>query len=501
MERIYLEIESEIFFRVIADYSILNELSEVFMFRPPNFQFNPKFKNKMWDGYIRLFNPRRGILHTGFYYRLLEFAELRGYEVVLRTDSFLNDTKITPSEIKDFIKELKVPFEPRDYQISYLVNAINENKSISLSPTSSGKSFIQYVLAMFYYKTFGHRVLMIVPNISLVNQMYSDFISYGCDENLLYKIKGGVDKSNVQQPIVISTWQSLVKLDEEWFYPFHALFGDEVHLFAAKSLTSIIEKMHNAKYRHGFSGTIPEDSKIHEMVLEGLFGKTSKYISTKELIDSGYAASLKVKSIVLNYSPETRKAYSDLMKSVKDKKKKYAAEKEFIASNVKRNNFLRNLVFSLENQNNLILFDMIDKHGKILKDLFEHPDRNLHFIYGGTKDVIREDLRKIVDNDETRNHNILASYGVFAQGVSIKKIDNIIFASGYKSEVKVLQSIGRSLRKVHGSDVLELATLYDIADDISSKSFENYSIKHFRRRLELYAKENFPFKVYKIDLK
>jgi superfamily II DNA or RNA helicase len=103
----------------------------------------------------------------------------------------------------------------------------------------------------------------------------------------------------------------------------------------------------------------------------------------------------------------------------------------------------------------------------------------------------------LVENDPEKKHDILASYGVFSTGVNIKRLDNVIFASGSKSEIKVLQSIGRSLRKGNGSDK---ATLYDIADDLSIGEFTNYTLNHFRRRIEIYSSEQFEFKIYTIPL-
>jgi superfamily II DNA or RNA helicase len=159
--------------------------------------------------------------------------------------------------------------------------------------------------------------------------------------------------------------------------------------------------------------------------------------------------------------------------------------------------FIRNLVWSLEGQNNLILFDLVEKHGKILEPLLRKEDRQLHFIYGGTKGDEREEIRHLVENDPIKQHNILASYGVFSTGVNLKKLDNVIFASGSKSEIKVLQSIGRTLRKGNDADT---ATLYDISDDLTSGSFTNYTIQHFRKRIEIYSDQQFPFKIYNIDI-
>ena len=124
-------------------------------------------------------------------------------------------------------------------------------------------------------------------------------------------------------------------------------------------------------------------------------------------------------------------------------------------------------------------------------------DRQLHFIYGGTDGEERERIRHLVENDPIKQHDILASYGVFSTGVNLKRLDNVIFASGSKSEIKVLQSIGRALRKGNGADK---ATLYDIADDISSGSFENYTLKHFRKRVEIYGQEQFAIKIYTVEI-
>jgi superfamily II DNA or RNA helicase len=159
--------------------------------------------------------------------------------------------------------------------------------------------------------------------------------------------------------------------------------------------------------------------------------------------------------------------------------------------------FIRNLVWSLEGQNNLILFDLVEKHGKILEPLLRKEDRVLHFIYGGTKGDEREAIRHMVEEDKDKRHDILASYGVFSTGVNLQKLDNVIFASGSKSEIKVLQSIGRTLRKGNDADH---ATLYDIADDLSTGSFQNYTLKHFRKRIEIYGAQEFPFKVYTVDI-
>jgi superfamily II DNA or RNA helicase len=326
--------------------------------------------------------------------------------------------------------------------------------------------------------------------------MAGDFTDYGCQDDI-YTIQGGVDK-NTKAPIVISTWQSLIKQPKDWFRQFGCVMGDEAHTFQAKSLTKIMHNLEDCQYRHGFTGTLKSsESKTHRLVLEGCFGEVKKVVSTKKLMDEGTVANFEVKAIVLNHSNEAKQNFKKAMATVKESVKKWPAEREFIVNHEKRNNFIRNLVWSLKDQNNLILFDLVEKHGKVLAPLLETEGRELHFIYGNTKGEERERIRHLVENDPDKKHNILASYGVFSTGVNIRRLDNVIFASSSKSEIKVLQSIGRSLRKAEDS---QKAVLYDIADDLSVGSYENYTLKHFKQRIEIYSAEEFPFKIFTIDI-
>lgn len=389
---------NEVHMKVTADPGVRQELMNYFSFRPPGYQFVPSFKNKVWDGYVRLYNPMRPLLYSGLVEYVKKFCEDRGYDIEIpaimepRTD-------VPDNYVEELAKEIGAKLAPRDYQIQYVLNALRNNRSLSLSPTSSGKSFIIYLIQQHYYRSFEHRTLIIVPTISLVHQMAGDFMDYGCKEKEIYRIQGGVDK-NTKAPIVISTWQSLLKQPKEWFDQFQVVLGDEAHNFQAKSLTTIMEKLTDAPYRHGFTGTISSESKVHRLVLEGVFGPIRRYVTTKELMDEGTVADFKVKALVLSHPPETRKLFTTALKTLK-KQQRYAAEKTFLFNNDKRNMFIRNLVWSLKGQNNLILFDQIEKHGKILEEMLRRDDRVLHFVHGGVSGEDREAVRKIVENDNT----------------------------------------------------------------------------------------------------
>jgi len=237
--------------RVTADPGIRQELMNYFAFRPEGYQFSPKYKSRVWDGYIRLYNPMKPYLLAGLTEYLKKFCDDRDYDLEIEKD-FNPTEEIHDGYVEELVKEIGAKLKPRDYQIEYVLNALRSNRSLSLSPTSSGKSFIQYLIQQHYYNVYGHRTLIIVPTIGLVHQMAGDFIDYGCDPDTIYKIQGGVDK-NTRKQIVISTWQSLIKQPKEWFDQFRVILGDECHLFAAKSLQTIMSKLDEAYYRHGFT--------------------------------------------------------------------------------------------------------------------------------------------------------------------------------------------------------------------------------------------------------
>jgi superfamily II DNA or RNA helicase len=493
-EIIRVEKINNVHMRVMADPGTLQELSEYFAFRPEGHKFNPKFKAKIWDGYIRLVTPYKPYLYIGLLKQLRDFAETREYK--LQIDPNLESEENVPDDYGyELAKEIGIKLNLRDYQNDYVVNAIRQKRSLSLSPTASGKSLMIYLIQQHYHRAFQHRTLIIVPTISLVHQMAGDFVDYGCDENNIYKIQSGIDKKT-SKPIVVSTWQSLMKQPKEWFDQFRVVIGDEAHLFTGKALQTIMEKCTEAPYRFGFTGTINQESKTHRLVLAGLFGEIKRFVSTKDLIESGNVATFNIKALVLNHPKEIKDSFRSKIKTIQ-KEKRFHAEKEFIINNEKRNLFIRNLTWSLKDQNNLILFELVEKHGKVLEPLLRREDRELHFIYGNTPGDERERIRHLIENDAEKKHDILASYGVFQAGISIKRLDNLILASGSKSEIRILQSIGRTLRKGNGSDD---ATLYDIADDISYGSYINYTLEHFKKRIEIYSSEQFPFRIYNIDL-
>ena len=481
MDLIRVKRYNETYNKIICEPSIAQELSEHFSFYVPGYKFMPSYKNKMWDGKIRLFNYMNCLLYSGLIDYLRDFCEQRGYELVLE-DNF-NDTEFSANECVDFLESLKLTLTPRSYQVEAFIHAVRKNRSLLLSPTASGKSFIIYLLTRYY----ASRTLIIVPTTSLVSQLASDFADYGfASDKYVHRVFSGQDKQT-DKPIVISTWQSIYKLPKEYFEQFDVVIGDEAHLFKAKSLMSIMDKLGKCKYRFGFTGTL-DGTQTHKLVLEGLFGPVKKVTTTHELIKQKHLAEFEIKSIVLNYPDDTKKLIC---------KANYKDEISFLVSHTPRNKFLKNLSLSL-NGNTLLLFQFVDKHGKLLYDMIskEAKDRKVFFVSGSVSGDEREEIRKIVETE--KDSIIVASFGTFSTGVNIKNLHNIIFASPSKSRVRNLQSIGRGLRK---SETKTNSVLYDIADDLSWKSTQNHTLRHYLERIKTYNEEKFSYKVYKVNIK
>lgn len=476
-----------------SDSGAAQELNEFFSFYVPGYKFMPAFRNRMWDGKIRLFQLRDRTLPAGLFYHLSEFCKNRGYILESeKTQYGAPDDRnhITPDSLDDLIQSLNLPFNLRPYQYECVGEALTRKRAILLSPTGSGKSFIIYVILSYYLarlaKTSDTKVLVIVPTTSLVEQMTADFQSYGLPEGLAHKIYSGKDK-NTNSPIIISTWQSIYKLPKVWFEQFGAVFGDEVHGFKSKSLMNIMNKCTEAEYRFGTTGTL-DGSQTHELVLQGLFGKIYKVTTTKKLQDNDTLAKLSIRRLVLEYDESIRKDFG---------KRTYQDEIAFIVEHEKRNNFIKNLALDMKG-NTLVLYNYVEKHGKPIFNLIRdnaNEERKIFFVSGGTDVNDREAIRGIVEKQT--DSIVVASLGTFSTGINIKNLHNIIFASPSKSQIRVLQSIGRGLRK---SDDGRITTLYDISDDISWQKRKNFSLLHSWSRLEIYKKEQFEYKTITVKI-
>ena len=486
MSHLTIEKVNEVYLKITTEPHVEYELRDRFTFEVESKKFMPQYRSRHWNGEIHLYNMKTKRIYVGLLDKIVAFCENNGYTYKFENNKFyglpfeVNDF-VSLGGVKDYMKSI-THFEPRDYQIEAVYDALRYNRKLLISPTASGKSFMIYTIVR-YHVARGNKILLVVPTTSLVEQMYKDFKDYGWDpENHCHRIYAGRERVNTNE-VTITTWQSVYQLDRSFFEEYDVIIGDEAHLFKSKSLVGIMDKLHHAKYRYGFTGTL-DGTQTHKWVLEGLFGPSYKVTGTKKLIDEGHLASLDIQCLVLKYKPKKFDTYED--------------EIQHLISHEMRNKFITNLSCDMKG-NTLVLFSRVESHGAILYEMINNKvseGRNVFFIHGGVGAEDREKVRSITELQ--KDAIIVASYGTFSTGINIKNLHNVIFASPSKSRIRNLQSIGRVLRK--GKDKVS-AKLYDIADDFTINSRKNYTLNHFIERIKIYVSEQFNYDILTIDIK
>lgn len=483
-EIIKIHKHNAVYHKVECSNSVAYEIADLFTFFAHGYRFHPLYKNRVWDGKIRMFSTKTRLLYGGHVEHVRKFCANNGYELQVDEEIELLD-EISLVEAKLFIADLNLPshFETREYQVDYFVHCVRNKRALIISPTGSGKSLNLYFLVRWYQK----KTLIIVDSISLLKQMSSDFREYGFDvDKNIHHLHGGEAEKTSSKWVTLSTWQSCSRQPKSWFDQFDLVIGDEAHKFRAKELKKIMEHLTTCQYRFGFTGSL-DGSQVNELTLEGLFGPKEQKKTTRELIDEGHLSNLKIKAILLKYPDEIRKSMN---------RTKYQDEIAFLCANEKRNKFIENLALSLEG-NTLLLFQRVEEHGvPLFRNLKERSgDVPIYYISGMIEGDEREEIRKIVN---THQKSItVASVGTTATGLNIPNLNNIIMASPTKSVTRVLQSIGRGTRK---TDIKTECAIYDIADNLSWKKHKNYTLEHFMERVKIYINQNFEYKIYKVQL-
>lgn len=492
MEVITVGKVNESYLKIQADSGVELELREYFSFDTPNKEFMPMYRNRMWDGKIRLYNAMTHLLPVGLYLHLHKFCKERQYKLTKIETSYglpLDIHNVTYNDVKSFVDGLGVTLPngeaPREYQIDAIYRAIRYQRRLLKSPTGSGKSLIIYCFLRYLQTQTDKKLLLVVPTINLVNQMYSDFAEYSenngwdVDQNCA-KFYGSLPRTSDLQ-IHISTWQGIHKQPREFFQNYFALIGDEVHEWKAKSMQSICQKCSETAWRIGTTGTLHNEA-VSNLTIEGAFGPTHLVATTKQLMDMGFLSPIKIKAIVLEYPKDLRAA---------NRSRKYQEELAWILANENRNKFICKLAKSCPGTT-LVLFQRIGKHGIPLEEMMRKyvTDRTIHMVHGGVDADDREAIRKLAI--ASTNDIIMGSTGTFALGVNVPNIHNIIFTSPSKAAIKIPQSIGRGIRLSEGK---KYCTLYDIADDLSNGNKFNTTLQHFLDRINIYSREDFEYTI------
>jgi len=482
------------------DLGTAKSLSEIFSYYAENYKWHPKYKMGVWDGKIRLFNMKSRTLPIGMWRKAYKILA-KNWKLEVKVDKALKSPLkdiVNEGYLKLFLKSVQPQkLDPRDYQKEAVIKLFKYGKAVCESPTSSGKSFIiSLAIDIIRNEIKDSRILLIVPNISLIYQMRNDIVEYHINKDiekdifLIYDMKYDLEKYKASQDkllrgntIVISTWQSLQsknkRIDKKFFKQFDAVLVDEAHGAGAKELSGIINACENAIFKFGFTGTLPKN-KARLILIESLFGKIFKVIRTKELIEKGYASKLEIEVLPIKY------------KNVSRYKKDWRFEVDMVLRNEYRLQIIKEKVLS-EKGVVLVLFKNI-KNGfaqRLYEVIKSEEKRNVFYIDGSVEGKIREEIRqKVLNSNEAV---IIASLGTFSTGINIPNLSVVVFAEATKSQIKTLQSIGRALRK---HKYKKLAKVIDIVDRIElNGGKQNYLFKHFKERLMMYKSEEFKVKI------
>lgn len=456
--------------------SIILDINRFFTIAVPKFWFSPKYKAGLWNGRIE-FVKKNGKFALGLFHEIYKFIKGCDYKIYISKD-FKNDIEINDfNEILDMW--LKDGWIPRNHQSIGALLALQKRTGILEHATSSGKSLTMAMIIMYsLLKKLNNKILVLVPNLSLISQLTNDFIEYGVPPDWIGNFTGM--QKDTEQPIIISTWQSMYK-QPDLIKIFDGIIVDETHGLKAEAVNSVAQNATNATLRIGCTGSLPsEKTEIYTMM--GMLGSVLHRKTQRELIDDGQASDILIKIFYLSYIQE-----------IKDKLKglPYEVEKEFIETYKPRNHIISKICKKHidKDHNMIILVNKLD-HGKDIYNYLQEKNipKEIFFVSGEMDPKERERIRSYTN--ENKGIIIVATSGVFSTGISIKRIHAIIFADGGKSEIRTIQSIGRGLR-LHNEK--RKFILYDIGDGLK------YSEKHLEERIKIYTKAEFDISTHEIN--
>lgn len=466
--------------------SVLYDIYKSFSYSEPNFYRRP---GTFWDGVTRLFNKSKKTLPYGLLFDLLELCKKRKWEFELDKEFKEDIVDVSKEEISEWVKELDIrnekneKIEVYDYQLEAIYLSIKFRRLTLLAATNAGKSLILYCLVRYYLMHDDAKVILVVPTIALVNQMYNDFENYSTSngwsvQSNVHKISAGIEKRSNKQ-VYISTFHSICKQEAEYFEDVTDILVDEAHKASSKSIKDICDLSVNARTKIGMTGTLKPEI-IHPMLVKSRLGSIKRIVTVKELQDSGRATKTKIVRVLLKYNEEYKKRIF---------KADYKEEIDFIISCKARNEIIKNFAKNTQN-NTLLLFRLKDKHlVELYNQLIEEDKSKKYFMYtGDTTPEEKELIKKYVE--ENNDACVLGTEGSISTGISIRNLHNFGFCHPLKSSIIVLQSIGRMLR-LHKDK--EYATIFDFCDDFSTKSWINTALKHSYDRTDYYKNEGLTY--------
>ena len=451
-------------------------------FQVPYARYLPQYKLGRWDGNISFF----GIGGTGYVNHL---------DIIVNTlvDAGVEIAEITDNRVKhdlsfDIIDENYwagktwpkghpaegEPIVLRDYQVETINKFIDNRQCLQEVATGAGKTIITATLSHLCEKI--GRTLVIVPNKSLVTQTEEDYINVGLDVGVYFG-----DRKELGKTHTICTWQSLNILDKktkdgeavltlaEFLDGVQTIIIDEVHQAKADVLKKLLtQNLRNAPIRWGLTGTIPKEQFEFQSILASI-GPVINQISAKELQDKGVLSKCHVNVVQLLDTT----VYNS-----------YQEELKYLVTNKDRVKYLAKMCNNIKDSGNtLILVDRISA-GEQLQEAI--PDSV--FIKG---DVKLKDRKEQYDEiKEATNKVLIATYGVASVGINIPRIFNLVLIEPGKSFVRVIQSIGRGIRKAEDKDFVQI---WDLTSSCK------YAKRHLTARKKFYKEAEYPFTLEKVD--
>ena len=466
------------------EVDIRRKLSNALKFEVPYAKYMPQYKLGRWDGKVAFFGLGGSgyVNHLGTIQEVLLKYNVEIVDIIDKrnpidlkfmpvTDRYWADQGVRwpkghPAEGEEIIL--------RDYQVEAINNFLNNPQSLQQIATGAGKTITTATLSHLT-EPYG-RSLVIVPNKSLVEQTEEDYINCSLDVGVYFG-----DRKQLGKTHTICTWQSLNILDKkskdgtsalslaEFLEGVNTIIIDEVHQAKAEVLKNLLtQNLRNAPIRWGLTGTVPKEKFEFESIHASL-GPVIGNITAKELQDKGVLSQCHVNICQLIDT----QAHSD-----------YQSELKYLVTNKPRIEYIAKLLNNIsQSGNTLILVDRISA-GEMLAELI--PDST--FVSGSVK--VKDRKETYDEIKEGTNKVIIATYGVAAVGLNIPRIFNLVLIEPGKSFVRVIQSIGRGVRKAKDKDFVQI---WDLASTCK------FAKRHLTQRKKFYKEAEYPFTIENID--
>lgn len=496
-------------------------IKEKYTYMSEGYNFLPPQRKKYWDGKITIAKFDRSNncwkYGIGLKNEIISHLEASGFEVKLDW-RLKNESVLTREEFDDWVSKLDIKIKgktitPYDFQIKSVWSWATKIRNMLISPTSSGKTMIANLCCKLYYDLIStdprnDKVLYIVPSKSLVEQGYKDFIDYGCfDKKDLARIHGESKDDTVSTRIHFATWQTLNNKPPEFFDQYNILFNDESHNAKSPVMQKIIDILSHCKYRMGMTGTLTsdrDDQSIDAIKIRAILGDVVQFVTTRELIERGIVTDVRIHMISLQHTEETIK---ELYKLRQENKKKrvtkaelkelgieleegetinndYMLELDLLLNQEKRMDVISGITKSAVNKNeNTFIMFRFKEHGKAIYERIKADGVTPHVFYidGDTK---IEERNRIIELLEVLNGAVIVAVDkIFSTGISINNLPNIIMASPNKTQITVIQAVGRILRLHEDKNIAKVFDLVDNASPLNKngeyiKARKNYCLEH-----------------------